>query len=302
MKFAVWPSYDRSWEETLTLATWAAEHDFGGFWYADHILEYGADDERGHGPVHECWSVLAAVGAVVPNLRLVSMVSPVTIHHPVVLTKRAITVDHISGGRAVLGIGAGWQVNEHLAYGFELPPPRARVDRFEEAIQVTHFLAHGEQVSFHGAYFQLDGVACYPRPVDRLPILVGTGSPRMLRITARFADEWNTWGHPDQLAQRGALFERACQTVGRDPATMRRSAQAMVHLVDDAAQRAAAEAANPANVSLVGGANELVDLLGRVAEMGVEEFGLPDDSFGDTPEQRLESLQRIHAEVLTQLT
>ena len=301
MKFAVWPSYDRSWDETLTLAKWAADHDMGGFWYADHFLEFGADDERGLGHVFECWSVLAAVGAAVPGLRLVSMVSPVTIHHPVVLAKRAITVDHISGGRAVLGIGAGWQVNEHLAYGFELPPPRQRVDRFEEAIQVVHFLARGEQVTFNGTYFHLDGVACYPRPVDRLPILVGTGSPRMLRITARFADEWNTWGHPTQLEQRGALFDRALQTVGRDPSAVRRSAQAMIHLVDNDEQRAAAEAQGMTNVSLIGGASELVDLLGRCAELGVDEFGLPDDTFGDTPERRMESLERLHAEVLTQV-
>ncbi len=96
MKFSVWPSYDRTWDETLALARWAEGAGMDGFWFADHLMPFRADGSPDPGDALECWTVLTAVGAVVPRVRLVSMVSPVTIHHPVLLAKRAITADHSS--------------------------------------------------------------------------------------------------------------------------------------------------------------------------------------------------------------
>ena len=299
MQFAVWPSYERPWDEVLTLARWAESAGFGGFWAADHFLQFGAaDDDRGDGEVQECWTVLTAVGAAVPRLRLVSMVSPVTFHHPVVLTKRAVTADHVSGGRVVLGVGAGWQVNEHLAYGVELPAPGPRVDRFGEALQVIHGMLREDRFSFGGSYFQVDDVACRPKPVGALPILVGSKGPRMARLTARWADEWNTWGDPTQLAERSALVEQACDSVGRDPATLTRSAQAVIVLLDDEADRAAAEAKAMPGQTLIGTAGQLVELLQQYVAMGVHEFAVPDFNLGRTGAERLEQYQRLHAEVL----
>lgn len=301
MQFAVWPSYDRTWDESLALARWAEANGFSGFWYADHFLEFGPDESRGEGETYECWTTLTGIGALVPRLRLVSMVSPITIHHPVVLAKRAITADHVSGGRVALGLGAGWQANEHLAYGFELPPPGPRVDRFAEALEVVHHMVRGERFSFAGHYYRVDDVRCSPGPVGRLPLLVGTGGPRMMRLLAQWADEWNTWGDPDQLAARRELLVRACESVGRDPSTVRRSAQALCFLVDTPEERARAQATARPGASLVGSADELVDLLGRCADLGVEEFGIPDWSLGDTAQERRDHLDRLYVEVLSQL-
>ncbi len=291
MKFSVWPSYDRTWQETLDLARWAEASGFDGFWYADHLMPHRADGTPDPGDALECWTVLAAVGALVPRVRLVSMVSPVTIHHPIVLAKRATTVDHVSGGRAVLGLGAGWQVNEHAAYGFDLPEPGPRVSRFAEALEVVHRLLREESVSFDGDSYHLVDAPFAPKPVGTLPLLVGTGSPRMSRITARWADEWNTWGDADEVGRRTERFMAACDAVDRDPATVRRSAQAMVFLGDPTDEVVPGR-------SLVGGPAALVDQLNRYVELGVDEFAIPDFTLGESPQERADTYARLHDEVL----
>lgn len=300
MQFSVWPSYDRSWSETLALATWAEGAGFDSFWYADHLMPNRDDGTPDPGDAHECWSVLAGIGALVPRLRLVSMVSPVTIHHPVLLAKRATTVDHISGGRAVLGLGAGWQVNEHSAYGFDLPEPAPRVSRFAEAIEIVHRLFREDAVDFHGHTYRLTDAPLSPKPVNgTLPILVGTGSPRMLRLTARWAEEWNTWGDPDEVARRTERFTAACESVGREPGELRRSAQAMVFFTPTQAARDAVQAHVVPDRSLVGGAQELVDQLARYEELGVHEFAIADFTLGESPEERRDTYAALHADVLS---
>lgn len=291
MKFSVWPSYDRTWDETLALATWAESAGFDGFWFADHLMPFRPDGTPDPGDALECWTVLTAVGALVPRVRLVSMVSPVTIHHPVLLAKRAITADHVSGGRVVLGLGAGWQQNEHTAYGFELPAPGPRVSRFDEAIQVVRSLVHESATTFHGEHYHLTDAPCEPKPVGPLPLLVGTGAPRMSRITARHADEWNTWGDPDMVAQRTAQFDEACAAVDRDPSTVRRSAQALVFIGE------ASDEAMPGR-TLSGSDQQLIDQLNRYVELGVDEFAIPDFTLGDTAEARAESFAHLHANVV----
>lgn len=291
MKFSVWPSYNRSWDETLGLARFAETNGFDGFWYADHLMPYTVDGTPDDGDAHECWTVLAAVAAAVPRVRLVSMVSPVSIHHPVLLAKRAITTDHVSGGRVVLGLGAGWQENEHSSFGFPLLEPGPRVDRFAEAIEIIHGLRTQQRTTVAGRYFQVTDAPCSPKPVGSLPLLVGTGAPRMLALTARFADEWNTWGAPDGVAVRLARFEAACEKVGRDPGSLRRSVQALVYFGDPDPEA-------PAARTLSGSPQQLVDQLHRYAEMGVHEFALLDDTFGSTPSERLDGIARFHAEVM----
>lgn len=291
MKFSVWPSYNRSWDETLGLARFAEANGFDGFWYADHLMPYTVDGTPDDGDAHECWTVLAAVAAAVPRVRLVSMVSPVSIHHPVLLAKRAITADHVSGGRVVLGLGAGWQENEHSSFGFPLLAPGPRVDRFAEAIEIVHGLRTQQRTTVQGTYFQVTDAPCSPKPVGSLPLLVGTGAPRMLALTARFADEWNTWGAPDEVAVRLARFEAACEKVGRDPGSLRRSVQALVYFGDPDPEA-------PAARTLSGSPQQLVDQLHRYVEMGVHEFALLDDTFGSTPSERLDGIARFHAEVM----
>ena len=297
MKFSIFPSYERAWPELVDLARFAQRTGWHGIWFADHFMQQTDDDTVADGPSAECWTVLAALAATVPTIHLTSMVSPVTIHHPVVLAKRATTVDQISGGRAVLGLGAGWQINEHDAYGFELRAPGDRVTHFEEAIEVIHRLLHENRSTFDGRWYRLSDAPFDPKP-QHLPLLVGTGSPRMMRITARWADCWNTWGDPAQLRDRTAMFRAACAAVGRDPDGVRRSAQAMVFLTDGDVARDRLRATAPEGRSLVGSPAELVELIGTYVDAGVDELAIPDFTLGRTSERRMATYERLRDEVL----
>jgi alkanesulfonate monooxygenase SsuD/methylene tetrahydromethanopterin reductase-like flavin-dependent oxidoreductase (luciferase family) len=301
MQLSMWISFDRAWEEALDRARWAEAHGFAGFWVADHYMPNTGDLSVVDGPGFECWTMLTAIGVAVPGLRLVSMVSPLTVHHPALLARRVMTTDHVTGGRAVLGIGAGWQINEHHAYGWDLPSPKERVDRFEEGIEIIHRLFREERVTFDGASFTIREAPFQPKPVQTpLPILVGTGSPRMMRIAARWADQWNTWGDPGLIAERREQFARACDAVGRDVATVHTSCQANVFLVDD--ERAAKLRDRITDRrALIGGPNEITELIGQYGAMGVDELAIPDFTLGNTAEQRAEGWDRFADEVMSQL-
>ncbi|MFT3855363.1 MAG: LLM class flavin-dependent oxidoreductase [Ilumatobacteraceae bacterium] len=301
MQISMWLSFDRAWDEALDRARWAETRGLYGFWIADHYMPNTGDLSIVDGPGFECWTMLGAVGVAVPRLRLVSMVSPLTVHHPALLARRVMTVDHVTGGRAVLGIGAGWQINEHHAYGWELPEPKERVDRFEEGIEIISRLFSDDRVSFDGTYFTIRDAPFDPKPVQSpLPLLVGTGSPRMMRITARWAQQWNAWGDPGLIAEQRQRFARACDAVGRDMSTVHTSCQANVFLVDDERAAKLRERVTDRR-ALIGGPNEIVDLIGRYAALGVDELAIPDFTFGATPEARAESWQRLADDVLSQL-
>jgi alkanesulfonate monooxygenase SsuD/methylene tetrahydromethanopterin reductase-like flavin-dependent oxidoreductase (luciferase family) len=225
------------------------------------------------------------------------MVSPVTIHHPVVLAKRVTTVDQISGGRVVFGIGAGWQVNEHAAYGFRLPDPGERVSHFIECLQVIRHLLDDTRATFDGQWYHLTDAPFEPKPVQSpLPILVGTAGPRMMRATARYANEWNTWGDPATVRAKTADFATACAAVDRDVHTVRRSAQALVFFADEATRAKLVDKV-PAGRSLAGSPAQLVDMMGEYAEAGVDEFALPDFTLGESAAQRRENIERFRDEV-----
>jgi alkanesulfonate monooxygenase SsuD/methylene tetrahydromethanopterin reductase-like flavin-dependent oxidoreductase (luciferase family) len=187
----------------------------------------------------------------------------VTFHHPAVLAKRAAAVDHISGGRAVLGIGAGWQVNEHQSTRVELPAPGERVTRFAEAIEMIAGMLRDDRTTTQGSWFKATNLPAQPRPVQqRLPILVGTASPRMARLAAQWADEWNTWGHPDEAERMRGLL--------------------------------------PADRAVVGSAGEVAAAVGRYIELGFDELIVPDFTFGNSEARRAEGFDRFWNEVVSQ--
>jgi probable F420-dependent oxidoreductase len=294
MKFSLWPDSSQPPAEVLDLARYADEAGWHGVWYADHYMPNTGDESFAAGDLHECWAMLPAVAAVTSRIRLGSLVAPTSVHHPAVLANRAATIDHISGGRMVLGVGAGWQINEHRAYGIELEPPGARVTRFEEAIQIMRSLLADDRTTFQGSVYSITDAPSDPKPVQSpLPILVGTGSPRMLRATARWADEWNTWGDPTMAAGRHDRLVAACEQVGRDPGTLWKSVNALVDLGGTPVP-----AGRP---QLAGTAAEVVDQLGRHAELGFDEFILPDWNLGDSAAARLDAITRFKSEVVDQL-
>ena len=293
MKFSIWPRNDRSPADLLTDVRAAEAAGWYGAWLADHYMPNTGNTTPARGDVYECWSLLPAMATVTSRIRIGTLVSPTSVHHPALLAKRAAAIDQLSGGRMVLGLGAGWQINEHHAYGIELEPPGKRVTRFDEAIQIVRALLSQDSVTFSGACYTITDAPCDPKPVQApLPLLVGTRSPRMLRITTRYADEWNTWGAPEVAADGRAALLRACEETGRDPGTIKTSANAMVELSEQA----------PSPGRAIGGsAQQLADTFGRYADLGFDEFIMPDWNLGDDPSERADNVARIKAEVIDQL-
>lgn len=299
MRYSVWPTNDRPWAEVLEVARWADEAGWHGLWYADHYMPNTDDGSVAGGPALECWSVLGAVAATTTNLRIGPLVSPTSVHHPVVLANRACTMDDVSGGRFTLGMGAGWQVNEHRAYGIELQDPGPRVSRFAEAIEIVHRMLREDRVTFHGEWYRLTDAPCEPKPVqDPLPIVVGTGSQRMLRLTARWAQQWNTWGDAARVRRLSEAFLTACDAERRDPASMWRSAQALVLFADDRATADRLRERALPERSLIGTPAQIADEISQIAALGTDEFIVPGRGAGPTPEARRETYERFWTEVV----
>lgn len=293
MHFSLWPAAANSVDSILAEARQAEDEGWDGVWIADHYMPNTSDGSPADGPTHEAWALLAAIATVTERVRIGTLVSPTSVHHPALLANRAATIDHLSQGRMVLGLGAGWQVNEHAVYGIPLEEPGPRVSRFEEAVRIVRSLLEEPRTTFHGRFYDLTDAPCEPKPVQqRLPILVGTGSPRMLRITARHADEWNTWGLPESAAASRTALLQACEQVGRDPGTIRCSVNAMVALDG---------APIPGRPVLAGSAAQIADQIGQYAEVGYDEFIVNGGNLGATATERGDTIARIGAEVLAQV-
>ncbi|MEM7093296.1 MAG: LLM class flavin-dependent oxidoreductase [Actinomycetota bacterium] len=301
MRFSVWPNPGRPTDEILDLARAADSLGYYGFWFADHYMPNTGSESIEPGDVHEVWSVLPAVAAVTESMRIGPLVAPTSVHHPAILANRAATLDHVSHGRTVLGLGAGWQINEHVAYGIELEEPKIRVDRFEEAIQIARSLLDEDRTTFAGTHYTITDAPSDPSPVqDQLPILVGTGGPRMCRITAAHAQEWNTWGAPEGVGERVDTFNSACERVGVDPTSKHTSVQALFVMTDDQEQIDKALAGPMGDRTIAGSDDRVVEAMGQYAGLGFDEVIIPDFTLGRTAEQRLEVYERFMADIAPQ--
>lgn len=208
-------------------------------WTWDHILAIQGPWRQ---PIFEGWMSLAAWGAVTSRIRLGLMVGANTFRNPGLTAKLATTLDHITDGRAILGIGGAWFEREHEALGIDFGAGFGeRLDRLDEAVGLIRRLLDGEEFSHHGKYYRFHEASQLPRPVQaRLPILIGGSGPRKtLRTVARYGDAWNTSGSLDELAERNRILAEHCADVGRDPATIERTASFPMVIRDD---RADAEA------------------------------------------------------------
>lgn len=209
----------------------AEDLGFDHAWLVDHLVDTDAAPSV---PILEAWTLLAALAERTSRIRLGVLVTSNTFRHPAVLLKSAVNVDHISNGRLILGLGAGWHVDEHRRYGIPLPEPAERVDRFAEAVELISLLMAHERTTYAGRYYQLDDAPLEPRPIQtpRIPILIAAHRPRMLRLAAAYADQWDTFaaipdtatdGVETELAERIRYLDAACREIGRDPAEIRRS-------------------------------------------------------------------------------
>jgi probable F420-dependent oxidoreductase len=249
------------------MARAAERSGFDSIWLGDHLL-YRGDGRPERGP-WEAWTLLAALAAVTERVRLGPLVASTAFHAPAMLAKEAATVDEVSGGRLVLGIGAGWNEPEFRAFGF---PYDHRVDRFEESFGIVRRLLAGERVSFRGHYHHVEDVVLLPRPARRVPLMVGSTGERMLRVALPHVDAWNTWydwygNTPEGFAAGNTRITEAVGLAGRDPLDVRRSACVLVVLDRSAIERPIEAGIRP----LEGDAERIATGLREIAEAGADE-------------------------------
>jgi F420-dependent oxidoreductase-like protein len=276
---------------TLTGQTWSGALDLWRHiestgWdiacVTDHFMPNSRDRE---GAVMESWTTLSALAALVPRMRVGTIVLGNTYRQPAVVAKMAAQVDIISGGRLLLGLGAGWQRNEHEAYGIPFYTVRERLERLDEACDVIRSLWTQQRSEFTGRYYQLSNAPLDPKPLQKPypELMIGGGGERItLRIAAKHADHWNVWGGPEVLTRKSAILEEHCAKVGRDPKKIGRSVNMVLLITDKKAE---------------------VDRLREsiVARMGFQDDYARDTCLAGTPEQIREILSALSAAGATSL-
>lgn len=263
------------WPELREMAQLAESLGYDSLWVGDHLL-YRNPGEQPKGP-WEAWSVLAALAAATETVELGPLVASTSFHNPAMLAKKAATIDEISGGRLILGLGAGWNEVEYRAFGF---PFDQRVSRFEEAFTIIRRLLRDGHVDFEGTYYQVRDCELLPRPTrpTRPPLMVGSAGRRMLAITAPHVDSWNAWhdwfgNTPAGLAPFMAAVDEACQKVGRDPRAIARTSTVLVRLTGGVG-RSQGDREGRGTPPLTGVPEELAQALRAYAEAGISHVQL----------------------------
>ena len=269
------------WPEYVAMARAAEEVGFESIWVGDH-LQYGGDRPEA-GP-WEAWTTLSALAQATERVRLGPLVACAGFHPPGVMAKMASTIDEVSGGRFVLGIGSGWNDREFRA--FSIPADR-KVSRFEEAFAIIRGLLDGERVTFEGRYFTAEDAVLLPPPQRRTPIMVGSNGPRMLSIALPHAQAWNTWwddydNDPEKFAELNERISQAARDAGRDPAEIERSACVLVQAEPDATERPSRRPVPPVPLERLpdhlqalaaAGADEAILVLNPITEASIRAVG-----------------------------
>ncbi len=291
MRFSFWPNPSQSYEDVLKLAKHVEQTGWDGIWYADHFMANAPDTST---PWPEAWTTLAAIGATVPRLRLGTLVMGNTYRHPAIVAKMAATLDHISGGRAVLGLGSGWQENEHKQYGIPFYTVGERLARLDEACQVIKLLFNEKKSDFDGRFYQLQDATLAPKPVQNpLPLLIGGGGEKVtLRITAKYADEWNVWGDVDKLREKMQILDQHCADVGRDPKEIKRTAVALLFMSEDPEYLERMRNSNLQQATIIGTPEEVRDIVAEYENIGVDELIVPDFTLG-TGDKKIATLDQF---------
>jgi probable F420-dependent oxidoreductase len=250
-------------DELAATARAAEELGFDSLWVGDHLL-YRGDGRPERGP-WDCWTTLAWLAAITERVELGPLVACTAFHPPGILARQAAAVDELSGGRLVLGIGAGWNQEEFRAFGL---PFDHHVSRFEEAFTIVRQLIAGDRVTFHGTYYSLEDALLLPPPARRPKLMIGANKPRMLAIALPHVDAWNTWfthygNTAEGFAAHNAGISEAAERAGRDPAEIERSACVLVEVEPGAGER-------PRDVEAVPAA-ALAEHLRALADAGADE-------------------------------
>lgn len=238
---------------------------FTHVWVSDHLQE-------GERPVLEAWTRLSYLSGRYPRFAYGHFVLGQNYRNPALVAKMAATVAHLTDGRYLLGIGAGWLESEYRSYGYPFPAPADRLEQLEEAIHVVRAMWTGGPASFTGRHYRIDNAYCRPAPPRPIPIMIGTNGRRALRIVAKHADIWN-WDAPvEAYAEPHARLMRECAAIGRNPREILLSAGTEVHLPDDPADFRPGEVRYGDPLVLGPRPRDVVDRLAPMVGMGVRHF------------------------------
>jgi len=286
MRFGVFTSLmGQTWPGVLELWQHLESTGWDTACVSDHFMPNTRERE---GAVLEAWSTLSALAAVVPRMRIGTIVLGNTYRHPSVVAKMAAQVDIISGGRLLFGIGAAWQRNEHEAYGIPFYTMRERLERLDEACTVFRLLWTERRSNFDGRYYQLADAPLDPKPVQKPhpELMIGGGGERVtLRIAAKHADHWNVWGGPRVLARKSAVLEEHCSKLGRDSNSINRSVNMALlitnskadidRLAETIAARLGSHAADARDTCLAGTPDQIREQLRRLQSAGATTLFIP---------------------------
>jgi F420-dependent oxidoreductase-like protein len=307
-QFTPWPPLPEIWARIEALG-------YDSLWLSDHFTSTGGDDREAWGPVFEALTTGAALATLTRRVRIGHLVLANSFRHPALLASAAATLDHISGGRFILGMGTGWHELEHRAFGIPLGAPGERIRRLEESLEVITRLWTEDRVTFEGRYIQLQGAQLAPKPLQKPhpPIMLGGDGERgTLRLVARYAQAWNSNRSAATTARKRAVLADHCAKYGRDPSEIEVSARVLeVILTED---RAAAEARVAWHVRkwagfggdaeeirgqlLVGSADAIRDQVAAFAAAGVHQLLIPANPFDERTNERLE---RFATEIIPRL-
>jgi F420-dependent oxidoreductase-like protein len=269
-------------ERIAEIASTAEQAGFDSVWVMDHFYQIPMVGPATD-PMLEAYTLLGGIAARTSRAKLGTMVTGVTYRNPALVAKEVTTLDVVSGGRAILGIGAAWNEQEHRGFGWEFPPTGERLDRLEEALQICRAMFTEEQASFRGTYYRIEEAINSPRPIQRggPPILVGGGGERRtLRLVAKYADACNIFGDVATVQHKLDVLRRHCEDVGRDPAeiTKTRLGGLFVAENDGELRRGLEQYASQRGIPVdmvrgyvaAGTPDQIVEQVGRLLEAGLD--------------------------------
>jgi alkanesulfonate monooxygenase SsuD/methylene tetrahydromethanopterin reductase-like flavin-dependent oxidoreductase (luciferase family) len=280
------------WAEMRQVARTAEEVGFDSVWLGDHLL-YRDEVHGARGP-WETWSLLAALGEATESVSLGPLVASTSFHAPAMLAKKAATVDEISGGRLILGLGAGWNQVEYEGFGF---PFDHRVDRFEEAFTIIRTLLTDGHIDFQGTYYTVRDAELAPRARPGIPLLIGSNGPRMLEITLPYVAQWNSWhsSFDNQVSELGPLLgqiDAACAAAGRSPGEVEKTVAVYIRLPAGTG-RITGLGVIESDTAHTGSRQDLASLLGEYAAVGVEHVQLVLDPIDSSSVEEMGEVLRL---------
>jgi probable F420-dependent oxidoreductase len=283
------------WNEILDMARAIEDLGYDSLWLGEHLL-YRWPDREPRGP-WEAWAMLAALAAVTNRVELGPLVACTAFHNPAVLAKRADTIDEISGGRLILGLGAGWNETEFRAFGI---PFDHRIDRFEEAFTIIRSLLRDGAVDFEGTYYAARDCELLPRGPrpGGPPLMIGSTGPRMLRITMPHVDSWNAWyadtqNSPAGVAALKATVDAACIEVGRDPGEVERTVAVQVQMPGGTGRTMGDTSVAQAVKPLDGSVDEMAEEFWKYARAGIGHVQLVIDPISRESIERFAPVLRL---------